>query len=78
MFPVTLENGRTLKVSIRPGQIVPILDRIEICPGVKLTRSGFMIGNDLIGEVQTVILAGEDGGRTHIVLKQIRLFITIT
>lgn len=69
MFPITLESGRTLPVSISPGQIVPILDRIEICPGLKLTSSGFMIGNDRIGEVQTVILAGDDGGRTHIIFE---------
>ncbi|MBD7967508.1 beta-galactosidase [Paenibacillus gallinarum] len=69
MFSVTLENNRTLQVSIKPGQIVPILDRIEICPGLKLTSSGFVIGNDRIGEIQTVILAGEDGGRTHIVFE---------
>lgn len=69
LLPITIESGRTLPVSIKPGQIVPILDRIEICPGLKLTCGGFLIGNDRIGDVQTVILAGEDGGRTHIVLE---------
>ncbi|NIK75080.1 hypothetical protein FHS15_000178 [Paenibacillus castaneae] len=69
MFPITLESGRTLPVSIKPGQIVPILDRIEICPGLKLTSGGFLIGNDRIGEVRTVILAGDDGGRTHIIFE---------
>ncbi|MEV5025445.1 beta-galactosidase [Paenibacillus sp. LPE1-1-1.1] len=69
MFQITLESGRTLPVSIKPGQIVPILDRIEICPGLKLTCGGFLIGNDLIGEVQTIVLAGDDGGRTHIVFE---------
>lgn len=68
-FHVTLESGRTLPVSIKPGQIVPILDRIEICPGVKLSGGGFLIGNDRIGEVQTVVLAGEDGQRTHLVIE---------
>lgn len=69
MFPITLESGRTLSVSIKPGQIVPILDRIEIHPGVKLTCGGFLMGNDRIGGVQTVIVAGEDGQRTHIVFE---------
>ncbi|MDQ0112214.1 beta-galactosidase [Paenibacillus harenae] len=69
VFQVTLESGRTLPVSIKPGQIVPILDRIEICPGLMLTSGGFLIGNDRIGDVQTIILAGEDGQRSHIVFE---------
>ncbi|WP_051250452.1 beta-galactosidase [Paenibacillus harenae] len=69
VFQVTLESGRTLPVSIKPGQIVPILDRIDICPGLKLTSGGFLIGNDRIGEVQTIILAGENGQCTHIVFE---------
>ncbi|WP_337103033.1 beta-galactosidase [Paenibacillus sp. YIM B09110] len=69
MFPITLESGRTLHVSIKPGQIVPILDRLEVSPGLKLTCGGFVIGNDRIGEVQTIIVAGEDGQRTHIVFE---------
>lgn len=68
-FPITLESGRTIPVSIKPGQIVPILDRYEIMPGLKLTCGAFLIGNDRLGDVQTVILAGEDGGRAHIVLE---------
>ncbi|MCA0756598.1 beta-galactosidase [Paenibacillus sp. N4] len=69
MFPITLEGGRTLSVSIKPGQIMPVLDRMEIVPGMKLTCGGFLIGNDRIGDVQTVILAGEDGQRTQLVFE---------
>lgn len=69
VFPITFENGRTLLVSIKPGQIVPILDRIEVCPGIRLTCGAMLIGNDRIGDVQTIILSGDDGQRTLIVLE---------
>jgi beta-galactosidase len=69
MFPITLESGRTIPVSIKPGQIMPIIDRIAICPGLTLTCGGFLIGNDRLGEVQTVIVAGDDGQRTSIIIE---------
>ncbi len=69
LFPITLETGRTLPVSIKPGQIMPILDRIELVEGLKVTCGAFLIGNDRIGEVQTFILAGEDGQRTYVELE---------
>jgi hypothetical protein len=65
-FSITLEKGRTIPVSIRPGQIVPVIDRLEVGSGLQLTCGGFLIGNDIIGGVRTLILAGEDGQRSHI------------
>ncbi|WP_141503076.1 beta-galactosidase [Paenibacillus luteus] len=69
VFPVTLGSGRTLSVPIKPGQIATILDRIEVCPGLRLTSGGCLIGNDRLGDVQTLILAGDDGGRTHAIFE---------
>lgn len=66
VFNITLEQGRTIPVSIKPGQIVPVFDRLEVGAGLTLTCGGFLIGNDVIGDVRTLVLSGEDGQRTHL------------
>ena len=45
---VTLEEGRTLPISIHPGQIVPLLDRVQIADQVYLTGGALITGNELM------------------------------
>lgn len=68
-FHVTLGSGRTVPIMVKPGQIVPILDRIELWSGLLLTCNTFIAGNEEIGSVHTVIISADNGQRSYVELE---------
>jgi len=68
-FYVTLAENRTIPVTVKPGQIVPIADRIEILPGVLMTCSSLLLGNEMIEGVHTLILSADHGQRSYFELE---------
>ncbi|AWB44607.1 beta-galactosidase [Paenibacillus sp. CAA11] len=66
---ITLETGRTVPLSIAPGQIVPILDRVQIAEGVYLTSSALITGNEEVGGELTLFAAADRGQRSWIELE---------
>lgn len=68
-FHVTLGSGRTVPVMVKPGQIVPILDRLEIWKELLLTCNTFIAGNEEIASVHTVIISADNGQRSYVELE---------
>lgn len=66
---ITLDPDRTIPVIVNPGAIVPVIDRLEIEYGVKLTCNTFLIGNENINGIQTLIVYADNGQRSHIELE---------
>lgn len=69
IFHVSLGEGRTLPVTAKPGQIVPILDRIELWKGLRLTCNTYIAGNEEVGSVHTVIISADNGQRSYVELE---------
>jgi len=67
-FHLTLEDGRTLPVMAGPGEIVPVLDRLELFAGVRLTSGAMIACNEPADEVHTVIVHAPKGRRTYVEL----------
>ncbi|WP_340014023.1 beta-galactosidase [Paenibacillus sp. FSL K6-1318] len=73
---ITLEEGRTLPVSLNPGQIVPLLDRVQIAQDVYLTAGTMITGNEMInGELNLFIVAAA-GQRSVVELEAGALNVT--
>ncbi|MGE6664881.1 beta-galactosidase [Paenibacillus xylanexedens] len=73
---ITLEEGRTLPVSVNPGQIVPLLDRVQIAEHVYLTAGTMITGNEMInGELNLFIVAAA-GQRSVLELEAEALNVT--
>ncbi|GAS83382.1 beta-galactosidase [Paenibacillus amylolyticus] len=73
---ITLEEGRTLPVSLNPGQIIPLLDRVQIAEQVYLTAGTMITGNEMInGELNLFIVAAA-GQRSVIELEAGALNVT--
>ncbi|QOS80536.1 beta-galactosidase [Paenibacillus sp. JNUCC31] len=68
-FHVTLEEGRTIPVALNPGQIIPILDRIEIAEHVYLTGGTMITGNEVVNGELTLFIAAEAGQRSVVELE---------
>lgn len=66
---LTLEEGRTLPVSIHPGQIVPLLDRVQIAEQVYLTAGALIAGNEMVNGELTLFIAADRGQRSVIELE---------
>ncbi|MBB6024314.1 hypothetical protein HNR77_005422 [Paenibacillus sp. JGP012] len=66
---LTLEEGRTLPVSIHPGQIVPLLDRVQIAEQVYLTAGALITGNEMVNGELTLFVAADRGQRSVIELE---------
>lgn len=66
---VTLEDGRTLPVSLHPGQIMPLLDRVRIANDVRLTGGTFIAGNEQVGGELTLFVAADTGQRSIVELE---------
>lgn len=66
---ITLEEGRTLPVSIHPGQIVPVLDRVLIADQVYLTAGTLITGNEEINGELTLFVTADRGQRSVIELE---------
>ncbi|OMF12138.1 beta-galactosidase [Paenibacillus amylolyticus] len=73
---ITLEEGRTLPVSLNPGQIIPLLDRVQIAEHVYLTAGTMIMGNEMInGELNLFIVAAA-GQRSVVELEAGALNVT--
>ncbi|MCM3133435.1 beta-galactosidase [Paenibacillus polysaccharolyticus] len=66
---VTLEEGRTLPISIHPGQIVPLLDRVQIADQVYLTGGTLITGNEMINGELTLFITADRGQRSVVELE---------
>nr|WP_154957913.1 beta-galactosidase [Paenibacillus xylanexedens] len=66
---VTLEEGRTLPISIHPGQIVPLLDRVQIAEQVYLTAGALITGNEMINGELTLFITADRGQRSVVELE---------
>ncbi|MCR2804229.1 beta-galactosidase [Paenibacillus soyae] len=67
-FHITLANGRTLPVIVNPGEIVPVLDAIEIGEGVRLTSTTAIGCNEIVNGVRTLIVYAKNGQRSTVEL----------
>lgn len=70
---ITLEEGRTLPVSLNPGQIVPLLDRVQIAEHVYLTAGTMITGNEMINGVLTLFIVAPAGQRSIVELEAVDL-----
>ncbi|WP_366294112.1 beta-galactosidase [Paenibacillus sp. AN1007] len=66
---ITLDEERTLPVSIHPGQIVPMLDRVQIAERVYLTAGAMITGNEVINGELTLFVTADRGQRSVIELE---------
>ncbi|MGQ8872627.1 beta-galactosidase [Paenibacillus sp. TSA_86.1] len=66
---ITLEAGRTLPISIHPGQIVPLLDRVQIADQVYLTAGTMITGNEMVNGELTLFITADRGQRSVIELE---------
>ncbi|MDT0124326.1 beta-galactosidase [Paenibacillus sp. RRE4] len=66
---VTLKEGRTLPISIHPGQIVPLLDRVQIAEQVYLTAGALITGNEMINGELTLFITADRGQRSVVELE---------
>ena len=61
---LTIEPGRTIPVSVKPGQLVPVLDRMEVSQGLTLTCNTFIACNEVIEGERTIMVWAEDRQRS--------------
>lgn len=73
---ITLEEGRTLPVSLNPGQIVPVLDRVPIAEHVYLTAGSMITGNEMINGELTLFIVAASGQRSVVELEAGALSVT--
>ncbi|MEK3919468.1 beta-galactosidase [Paenibacillus sp. FSL K6-2393] len=73
---ITLEEGRTLPVSVNPGQIVPLLDRVQIAEHVYLTAGTMITGNEMINGELTLFIVAAAGQRSVVELEAGALNVT--
>lgn len=65
---LTLENGRTLPVMVNPGEIVPVLDGLQVLDGVRLISNTAIACNEVVNGVHTLIVYAKDGQRSLVEL----------
>ncbi|MGO4732349.1 beta-galactosidase [Paenibacillus sp. 2KB_22] len=70
---ITLEEGRTLPVSLNPGQIVPLLDRVQIAEHVYLTAGTMITGNEMINGELNLFIVAPAGQRSIVELEAVDL-----
>jgi len=70
---ITLEEGRTLPISLNPGQIVPLLDRVQIADQVYLTAGTMITGNEMINGTLTLFIVAPAGQRSIVELEAVDL-----
>ncbi|MET3545879.1 hypothetical protein ABID47_002490 [Paenibacillus favisporus] len=66
---MTLEGGVTVPVSVHPGEIAPVLDRIPIGEAIHLTSGSLIIGNEIVGKELTLFVAADRGQRSCVVIE---------
>ena len=65
---LTLENGRTLPVMVNPGEIVPVLDGLQLLNGVRLISTTAIACNEVVNGIHTLIVYAKDGQRSLVEL----------
>ncbi|MBD3919680.1 beta-galactosidase [Paenibacillus sp. PR3] len=65
---LTLENGRTLPVMVNPGEIVPVLDGLQLLDGVRLISNTAIACNEVVNGIHTLIVYAKDGQRSLVEL----------
>ncbi|WP_438349048.1 beta-galactosidase [Paenibacillus sp. FA6] len=63
---LTLANGNTIPVTVKPGAITPVLERMEIAPNVRLTCNTYLLCNEEIEGIHTLIIAADNGERSWV------------
>lgn len=66
---ITLPAGDTLPVTVQPGGITPVLEEFAAAAGVLLTCNAYLLGNENLQGVHTMIIAADQGIRSWIKLK---------
>lgn len=66
---LTLPDGRTIPVTVGPNAIVPVIDRLQLEPGVHLTCNTYLIANEQLDGQHTLIVYAENGQRSYIELE---------
>lgn len=67
-FHLSLEDGRTLSVTVNPGEIVPVIDRIRIFGSVRLTCNTSIACNENLDGIHTLIVHAKNGQRSFVEL----------
>jgi len=68
-FHITLRDDLTLPVTIEAGQMIPILDRVNVMDGLSITMGGYLIGNESYENRQVLIVSGGRGQRLSVLLE---------
>ncbi|MNO37803.1 Beta-galactosidase precursor [compost metagenome] len=63
---LTLSSGRTIPVNVNPRAIMPVLERFEVFPDVFLTCNSYLLCNEELDGMQTLIIATDNGARSWI------------
>ncbi|MFD2114552.1 beta-galactosidase [Paenibacillus yanchengensis] len=68
-FHVTLSSGRTIPITVKPGQIMPLVDRLNVWDGLQFTTNTFISGNEEMDGVHTIIISHDRGQRSFVQLE---------
>ncbi|CAM3402950.1 beta-galactosidase [Paenibacillus lupini] len=63
---MTIQGGRTIPVTINAGAILPVIDRLQLEPGVQLTCNTYLLANEQIDGIHTLIVSADNGQRSYI------------
>ncbi|MCL6605088.1 MAG: beta-galactosidase [Paenibacillus sp.] len=63
---LTLSSGNTIPVMVKPGAITPVLDKFEISPNILLTCNSYLLCNEEIEGIHTLIIAADNGARSWV------------
>jgi beta-galactosidase len=63
---LTLASGNTIPVTVKPGAITPVLEQMAIAPNVRLTCNTFLLCNEEIEGIHTLIIAADNGERSWV------------
>lgn len=66
---MTLPDGRTIPVTAGPQAIIPVIDKLQLEPGVHLTCNTYLLANEHIDGQHTLIVYAENGQRSYIELE---------
>ncbi|MEY8747033.1 beta-galactosidase [Bacillales bacterium AN1005] len=61
---ITFEDGRTLPITVNPGQIIPVLDRVRLADNVYVTSGAMITGNEMINGELNLFISADSGQRS--------------
>ncbi|MCM3634764.1 beta-galactosidase [Paenibacillus camelliae] len=70
-FFITLHDELTLPITLEAGQMIPVLNRINVMDGLSLTMGGYLIGNESYANRQVLIISGGKGQRLSVLLEAV-------